>query len=610
VALAVRLYQALPRSVRGRVLTAVSLPNQLRLARRVARWPRDLRRPRTGTVAVRDDGRRVNARVVEDATPLAVARDNRDAVLRRLVEAKVPYFLLPHVGMRSVIGVPVEHRDTVMRLMLDEAARNGAHVLRGGGPQRTTASSQDVVPDLSVSYPVTDPYGRWVIGQEYACVIQFWGRGGDRLIAPGADPELFSVPAWDPVEIVRESVLNPFVDASVKADEDEPPARLFPTPQAMAAMPVERVEFPIDAVYTWVDGSDPAWLLRKNLALGGDADTIHETAASASRYVSRDELRYSLRALAYFAPWIRHIYLITADQVPQWLRLDHPRLTVVSHRELFGDRGTLPTFNSHAIETQLHHIPGLAEHFIYFNDDVFLGRPLVPTRFFHANGIAKFFLSSAQIGFGPPTIADQPVNAAAKNNRRILIDRFGRLIYTKMRHAPIPLLRSVLEEIETSLEPEIKATASHQFRHQDDLAVPSSLHHYWAYLTGRSVPGRIRYRYVNLAHPWSAIALPQLLRERSHDVFCLNDTDNHPDAVAEQEAMMARFLPAYFPFRSEFERDPEDYRIGRQKRELADDPAGGRSADAPVGDSERTYSGAWQTASTLLPSGSRTKAPK
>jgi hypothetical protein len=523
----------------------------------MARWPRDYRRPRTGTIAVRDEGRRVSARVVEDAAPLQVARQNRDRVLGKLDEARVPYFLLPHVGMRSVVGVSCEYRDTVVDLMVGEAAHSGANVQRGGKRYRTTVSSQDIAPDLSVCYPVTDPHGRWVLGQAYGCIIQFWGRAGDRLVGPGADPELYSVPAWDGVVSVRETVLNPFLDASAEVGA-------FPTLESMASMAVERVDFPVDAVYTWVDGSDPAWLRSKNMALGHSADGLHETATSASRYVSRDELRYSLRSLSCFAPWIRNVYLVTADQVPPWLRLDHPRLTVVSHRELFGDRGTLPTFNSHAIETQLHHIPGLSEHFIYFNDDVFLGRPLPPTHFFHANGIAKFFLSSAQIGFGPPSVADQPVNAAAKNNRRILVDRFGRLIYTKMRHEPIPLLRSVLEEIETALEPEIKATASHQFRHQDDLAVPSSLHHYWAYMTGRSVPGRIRYRYVNLAHPWSAIALPQMLRDRTHDVFCLNDTDTHPDAAAELEAIVARFLPAYFPFRSEFEASDE-LRIGRQK---------------------------------------------
>ena len=555
--LAVRLYRALPRSVRGRVLTAVPLPRQLRLARRVVRWPREQRRPRAGLISVRDGGRRVTARVVEDATPPSVAGDNRDAVLALLDRANVPYFLLPQIGLRSVVGVPAEHRDTVMGLVLAEAEHNHAHVARDGQVLRATVSSQDMVADLSVCFPVTDPHGRWVLGLEYGCVIQFWRTDGDRRVGPGPEPDLYSVPVEEPVVPAPEHVVNPYLDAVVAT-----PRR--PMPRAMATMPVERVDFPIDAVYTWVDGSDPDWQLAKNLALGQADESRHETAASTSRYVNRDELRYSLRSLAYFAPWIRHVYLVTADQVPAWLRLDHPRLTVVSHQELFGQRGTLPTFNSHAIESQLHHIPGLAEHFLYINDDVFLGRPLVPTSFFHANGIGKFFLSSAQIGFGPPSVADQPVNAAAKNNRRVLVERFGRLIYTKMRHAPIPLLRSVLEEIEDTLADEVKATASHQFRHPEDLAIPSSLHHYWAYQTARSVPGHVRYRYVNLAHPWAPVGLSQLLRQRSHDVFCLNDTDSAEAAMSEQHDLLNRFLSAYFPFRSPFEL-PDDITAQRSR---------------------------------------------
>jgi hypothetical protein len=34
----------------------------------------------------------------------------------------------------------------------------------------------------------------------------------------------------------------------------------------------------------------------------------------------------------------------------------------------------LPTFSSPAIEANLHRIAGLSEHFLYFNDDVFLGK--------------------------------------------------------------------------------------------------------------------------------------------------------------------------------------------------------------------------------------------
>lgn len=50
-----------------------------------------------------------------------------------------------------------------------------------------------------------------------------------------------------------------------------------------------------------------------------------------------------------------------------------------------------------AIEARLHHIDGLTEHFLYFNDDVFLGHPLGPGRFLESNGAARFFRSSTAV---------------------------------------------------------------------------------------------------------------------------------------------------------------------------------------------------------------------
>src|SRR5438445_117204 len=92
-----------------------------------------------------------------------------------------------------------------------------------------------------------------------------------------------------------------------------------------------------------------------------------------------------------YAPFVRNVYLVTMDQTPAWLNVDHPKLTVVSHSDIYADRAALPTFNSSSIETQLHHIDGLAEHFLYFNDDVFLGRPCSWQDFFWAGGATKFF---------------------------------------------------------------------------------------------------------------------------------------------------------------------------------------------------------------------------
>ena len=77
------------------------------------------------------------------------------------------------------------------------------------------------------------------------------------------------------------------------------------------------VGFPIDVVYTWVDGSDPAWLERKSAGHSEAGRPAHTTVASnESRFLTRDELRYSLRSLDMYADWVRHIYLVTDDQVP------------------------------------------------------------------------------------------------------------------------------------------------------------------------------------------------------------------------------------------------------------------------------------------------------
>ena len=48
--------------------------------------------------------------------------------------------------------------------------------------------------------------------------------------------------------------------------------------------------------------------------------------------ILKQELRYSLRSLEMFAPWIRHVYIVTNGQIPYWLNLDNPRLTLITHQ--------------------------------------------------------------------------------------------------------------------------------------------------------------------------------------------------------------------------------------------------------------------------------------
>ena len=319
---------------------------------------------------------------------------------------------------------------------------------------------------------------------------------------------------------------------------------------------IDAIVDPIDVVYTWVDGKDPAWLARKAERTGGVASEDHNPAADVpSRYADRDELRYSLRSLEMYAPWVRHIFIVTDQQRPAWLVDEHPRVTVVDHSEIFSDPSVLPVFNSHAIESQLHHIPGLSDRYLYVNDDIMFGRPVLPGTFFGPGGVTKFFRSKAVLDVAPPTPRDLPVLSAAKNNRQLVLDRFGPAVTQKFKHTPHAQRKDVLEELEAELPELFEQTERSAVRHPQDISIASALHHYWAYASGRAHEGSINYGYVDLARDDVDLQLALLRQRRSLDVFCLNETDASPEQSAHLDEVLPQFLETLFPVPSTFERE-------------------------------------------------------
>ena len=324
----------------------------------------------------------------------------------------------------------------------------------------------------------------------------------------------------------------------------------------LPATPTNLLAFdqPIDIVYTWVDGDDPDWQRRKAAAQGVLAEGEHnEDSLAANRFVSRDELMYSLRSVEMFASWVNHVWVVTDQQIPPWLRTDHPKLTVVDHREIFADPSALPVFNSHAIESQLHRIPGLAEHYLYLNDDMFLGRPVRPENFFHGNGISKFFPSPAVLDVTPRSVRDLAVASAGKRNRELIERDFGRTITNKLRHTPQPQTRGVLDEMEGRYPELFDSVMRSRFRHPDDYSIPSALSQYYAFATGKAVTSRITYGYLDIAAPNAALVLSKWQRERAFECFCLNDTSSDPRTALQRDAAVAKFLQSYFPLPSTFE---------------------------------------------------------
>ena len=161
----------------------------------------------------------------------------------------------------------------------------------------------------------------------------------------------------------------------------------------------------VDIVYTWVNGSDPEFQktmhywrdlevknwksglwsqLQKALNLESPemSKSVDQNSASGKhRFRDNDELRYSLRSVWRYAPWVRKVHIVTNGQVPRWLNTSHPRINVVSIDEIFPDPSMVPSFSSPAIEANIHRIPGLADKYLYLCDDFMFGSPVWPDDF-------------------------------------------------------------------------------------------------------------------------------------------------------------------------------------------------------------------------------------
>jgi hypothetical protein len=126
---------------------------------------------------------------------------------------------------------------------------------------------------------------------------------------------------------------------------------------------------PVDAVYAWAGG---------------------------------EELRYSLRSLERYAPWIRKVYVVTGGNAPAWLAVNHPRLGAVRHEDIFRDRSALPNSNPAAIAWQLFRIPGLSRQFLCLDPNFVLRQPLRREDLLSAKGGYRFFAEDGEVAPDSP----------------------------------------------------------------------------------------------------------------------------------------------------------------------------------------------------------------
>lgn len=336
----------------------------------------------------------------------------------------------------------------------------------------------------------------------------------------------------------------------------------------------------IDFVVTWVDSNDPKWQeeFRKYKGITTTADQ------SKARYRDWDFFKYWFRAVEKYAPWVHKVYLITNGKFPDWINPNCDKLVLVKHSDYIPEQ-FLPTFNSRTIEFYMNRIEGLSEHFVYFNDDMYLNAPVNPDYYFR-NGlpcdnnaetvynvtayhpVTKFHISVGRF-----------VNVCVVNghfNRRKvvkqsfknwygfhlgLIDRVmsfivsmypnGWFIGFRDRHIEQPYLKSVFDDA-WDKESGMLTESSTKFR--EDATLTPYFFRYWQFASNKFYPVRLKEgrKYVSTLDFMDKIL--DTMKNPKIKSLCINDTQKCSDE--DYNIMKPAFLNAFeekFPQKSKYE---------------------------------------------------------
>lgn len=308
----------------------------------------------------------------------------------------------------------------------------------------------------------------------------------------------------------------------------------------------------IDLVYLWVDGNDPVWRAKRDAFIG--VPDSRSDANNQGRFADNDELKYSLRSVEKYAPWIRRIFIITDNQVPAWLDTSNPRVRIVDHTEILPPEA-LPCFNSQTIEHRLHLIPGLAEKFLLSNDDMLLNRPMRPEDFFAADGLPyqrmlrrplkRLWLYVSQKILHLKT-SDHVVNL--QNATELIYRRYGVYYNLKPHHNIDAYLRSNNARAYAAFADVIEPTLANHLRSLDD--IQRLLYSLEALAVGKAhlkvVDERSSF-YFDIHKP----AHYRKFERLQPPFFCVNDSKHATEA--DRHALTA-FLKRLFPEPSQFEK--------------------------------------------------------
>lgn len=297
---------------------------------------------------------------------------------------------------------------------------------------------------------------------------------------------------------------------------------------------------PIDFVICWVDGNDSEWQKQKQ-----QHDPSDQTDSREIRYRDWDNLQYWFRGVEKFAPWVNKIHFVTWGHLPEWLNTEHPKLNIVRHEDYIPKK-YLPTFSARPIEINLHRIEDLTEQFVFFNDDMFILKPVNKTDFFE-RGLPKdtaimdigIKLDSAH---GSAVYNSIVVINKYFNKKKQVKDNFNKwynlsygfkmvktLLLTPWNyftgfytpHLPNAFLKSTFEEVWNKERKHLELTSGNKFRSQLDLT--QYIFKFWQLASGRFLPRKDIGRAYDIGTDMYEIT--EAISEQKHKLICINDNE-------------------------------------------------------------------------------------
>ena len=308
----------------------------------------------------------------------------------------------------------------------------------------------------------------------------------------------------------------------------------------------------VDLVYLWVNGNDPEW--KKKKSVFSKESFSDEGMDNIGRYEDNGELKYSLRSAELYAPWIRKIFIVTDNQIPEWLDPENEKIKIIDHKDILPPE-VLPTFNSNVIEHSLFKIPGLSEHFLYANDDMFFNRPVKVSDFFGDDGkpvirLTRRVCRKLWIKFVENVLKKHTssYNLSIQRSALLVESKYGKYIGHKTHHNIDAYNKSDYKHAYETFKEEIDQTLVNHLRADND--IQRNIYSFVPILEKKAHVKFVTQKTSFRCHIEKPYYFDRLVKYNPL-LFCLNDSQYAHESNRKQAR---EFMENKFPAKSAFEK--------------------------------------------------------